>query len=442
MRWNHLSVLSVALVCLSFTACVSPGDETVEEEDRTIELTFWHQEQVESRVAVLQELLDKFHEQNPNITVTQQTMTWDEQFAKLMSAIEAGNPPDIAWGTEHTTVTLWNADAIKPVTDIVQSLDASYSYQPAHLWRLQWDGDYWGIPIFGLSYNLWYNRSHFEEADIDPPENWSELLDAAETLNSPPDRWGMALPTSATFYGDQVVANFLFNNAGAILGSGSEPLLKSPEFEETLEFYARLSEFTPPDSSTYEWPEAGQAFAQGRSSMLSTYNAVLDWEKVGNDPSDLGIAPFPHDRDAETRTLSYTLNMMVLTDDGDKREAIKKLLEFMMEPENYGLWAAEFEAGLFLPITEAGLDSETYWDHELVNQYSEQIRTAIQLTENNTAYGFLKGEQPDPGLGPLTGGHVLADAAQKVMNGEMTSGEAATWAQEGVADLLAKEPQP
>lgn len=449
MNRNKFFTLALVIMlligaCTSPTATKAPEQsspiETNEEPVENITLKFWHQEQVDVRVKALQKLLDKFHEQNPNITVIQETMNWDEQFVKIMSSVEAGNMPDILWGTEATLVTMESTGRLVPVTDIVETLDKQYSYVPSHRDVLMWDGEYWGVPIFALSYNFWYRIDLFKEAGLEPPKTWDDLITAAEKLNKPTEqKWGIALPASGTMYGDQVVASFLFSNGGNIMDENNRLSLNTPEFIKTLEYYEKLAKFAPPDNANYTWPEAGQAFGQSKAAMLATFNAVLDWISTGNSPENLGIIPFPAAAGKENRSIGYTLNVMMLTQDKSKQDAAKKLLSFLLEPDNYGIWAAEFEPGLFLPITKAGLEAESYWTHESIAPYAKQIRTALELTSGNVAFGFVEGQRPQPGVGPLGNGHVLADAAQKVIFGEMTPEEAAAWAQTQGENLLSQE---
>ena len=117
--FRHVFALLV-IASMLLTGCQAATPEAEPEEE--IVITFWHQEAVDTRVKILQELLDEFYEET-GIMVVQETMTWGEQFVKLMSAIEAGNPPDITWGTEGTAVTLLEAGAIVPMTDIVEEID-------------------------------------------------------------------------------------------------------------------------------------------------------------------------------------------------------------------------------------------------------------------------------------------------------------------------------
>lgn len=461
MKWiRHLLALLVA-ASLLLTACqAAPPDtgapepeeteeaaapEETEEEaapeemEEEIVITFWHQEQVDRRIEVLDKLFNEFYDET-GIRVVQETMTWDEQYVKLMSAIEAGNPPDITWGTEDTAVTLLEAGAIQPVTDIVEDLDAKYTYVPSHRDRLYWDGEYWAVPVLGLSYNFWYRVDMFEEAGLDPPETWDDVIAAAEALNDPPNRWGIALPTGETLYGDQVMMSLLFANGGKVMASGNELVVNSPEMVKALEIYRDLAQYTPPDAGNYTWPEAGQAFAQGKAAQLITFNAVLDYDIVeGNVPENLGIVQMPGTPGKDVATVSYTLCIMFLTEDPVKLEAINTWLAWMMEPENYGEWAAEFEPGLFLPITDAGLESESFFGHEMISPYADQVRTILELTQLNTCTTWEVGEKPDPFAGTIYLGFPTIKAAQMVLFEGATPEEGAAEAERLIKENLGWE---
>ncbi len=395
------------------TSCGGGTPEAEPEEE--IVITFWHQEQVDNRIKVLDKLFDEFYEET-GIRVVQETMTWDEQYVKLMSAIEADNPPDVTWGTEGTAVTLLEAGAIKPATDIVEEVDAMYTYVPSHRDRLFWSGEYWAIPVLGLSYNYWYRADMFEEAGLEVPETWDDVIAAAEALNDPPNRWGIALPTGESLYGDQVMTSILFANGGTVMAKGNQLAVNSPEMQKALEIYRDLAQFTPPDAGNYTWPEAGQAFAQGKAAQLITFNAVLDYASVAeNDPANLGIAPMPYTPGKDVKTVSYTLCMMFLTEDPVKLDAIKTWLMWMMEPDHYGEWAAEFEPGLFLPITEAALGGTSFWEHEKISPYKEQVRELLELTSFNTGTAWVIGDRPDPFSGTIYNTFPLIKAAQLVL---------------------------
>jgi multiple sugar transport system substrate-binding protein len=427
----------LVIASMLLTACKAATPEAPPEEpEEEIVITFWHQEAVDTRVKILQELLDEFYEET-GIMVVQETMTWGEQFVKLMSAIEAGNPPDITWGTEGTAVTLLEAGAIVPMTEIVEEIDGMYQYVEAHRDRVFWSGEYWAVPVFALSYNYWYRADMFQEAGLDVPETWDEVLAAAEALNDPPNRWGIALPTGETMYGDQVMTNIMLGHGGTVMAKGNELVVNSPEMVNALAMFNQLAQFTPPDAGNYTWPEAGQAFAQGKAAQLITFNAVLDYASVEtNVPENLGIAQMPHAPGYESATSAATLCIMMITDDPVKQEAIKTWFLWMLEPDNYGRFAAGFEPGLFLPITAAGLESETYWAHEKIAPYADQVRRALELTAINKNTAWVTGDVPDPFAGTIYNAFPLIKAAQMVLFEGATPEEGAAEAERIIKETL------
>src|SRR5665648_518376 len=54
--------------------------------------------------------------------------------------------------------------------------------------------DLTSVPLYGLAYGLYYNTAMFQEAGLEPPTTWEEMVDAAKALTDPAkDRYGFAL---------------------------------------------------------------------------------------------------------------------------------------------------------------------------------------------------------------------------------------------------------
>src|SRR5699024_1813660 len=50
------------------------------------------------------------------------------------------------------------------------------------------------IPLYGLAYGMYYNVQMFEDAGIEPPTTWEEMVEAAKALTDPDaDVYGMSL---------------------------------------------------------------------------------------------------------------------------------------------------------------------------------------------------------------------------------------------------------
>ncbi len=56
----------------------------------------------------------------------QESQGWDTAFSKLVSALTAGNPPDVMLSLPALTMTMQSRGEIIPVDDIVESVNSKY----------------------------------------------------------------------------------------------------------------------------------------------------------------------------------------------------------------------------------------------------------------------------------------------------------------------------
>jgi ABC-type glycerol-3-phosphate transport system substrate-binding protein len=177
--------------------------------------------------------------------------------------------------------------------------------------------------------------------------------------------------------------------------------------------------------------------AQSKAGMLITFNAILDYEQIDtNLPEDLGIVKMPGTPGVEPLTQGSTLNIMVTTNDPAEKDAIKQFILFMMKPENYGGWAANFEAGLFLPVTKAGMEADSYYEHELVAAYAEQVGMVLDFTKYNYNPLWYPGDKPDPNIGTILQGRPMMTAVQQVLYEGATFDEATEAAEQMIIETL------
>lgn len=64
-------------------------------EDEKVELTIWQHEPTEQRVTAWNTVIEKFQEENPNITVNMEVVLWDDAQAKMLNAIQSNTMPDM-----------------------------------------------------------------------------------------------------------------------------------------------------------------------------------------------------------------------------------------------------------------------------------------------------------------------------------------------------------
>ncbi|HEU5086758.1 MAG TPA: extracellular solute-binding protein [Roseiflexaceae bacterium] len=160
----------------------TPGLSTVG--SGATKIVWWHISTVDDQRENWQNLANKYVEQHPDVTI-EITVLENEAFkAKLATAMQSGNPPDIfqSWGGG---VLKQYADAglVQDLTPSLQENGWGDSFQPGPLSLYTFDGKTYGVPWNAGMVGFWYNKALFEKAGISaPPTTWTEYLDDVKKL--------------------------------------------------------------------------------------------------------------------------------------------------------------------------------------------------------------------------------------------------------------------
>jgi raffinose/stachyose/melibiose transport system substrate-binding protein len=131
----------------------------------------------------MQAMADEYQKEHPNVTI-EVTVLENENFkAKLTTAIQSGDPPDLfhSWGggvlAEYAKAGM--------LRDISPELKGEWqdSYAEGAL-AIYGDGThFYGVPNDLGMIGFWYNKDLFAQAGIEnPPATWAELLDDVKKL--------------------------------------------------------------------------------------------------------------------------------------------------------------------------------------------------------------------------------------------------------------------
>ncbi len=133
--------------------------------------------------ASFQKVIDGFTELYPNVSV-KYTSGGDNLAPLLSTAVEGGNPPDIAAiGQPGLMADFAEQGAIKPIDELREQIVDAFGESVADVGAV--DGTQYGVMFKGANKStIWYNVAAFEEAGIEPPESWDELTEAASTLKA------------------------------------------------------------------------------------------------------------------------------------------------------------------------------------------------------------------------------------------------------------------
>ena len=133
--------------------------------------------------ASFQQVIDGFTELYPNVTV-KYTSGGDNLAPLLSTAVEGGNPPDIAAvGQPGLMADFAAKDAIQPIDDLRDAIVDNFGESVADVGAI--DGTQYGVMFKGANKStVWYNVADFEEAGVVAPETWDDLKEDASTLKA------------------------------------------------------------------------------------------------------------------------------------------------------------------------------------------------------------------------------------------------------------------
>lgn len=133
--------------------------------------------------AAFKAVLAKFTEANPDVTVNY-TSAGDQLPTQLSTAVEGGNPPDIAVLPQPGLM----ADFAKK--GALKSLDFAKSDVEKNLGKSAVDLGSVDGKLYGFLFKaankstVWYNVAAFKDAGVEPPKTWDDLLAAAKTIKA------------------------------------------------------------------------------------------------------------------------------------------------------------------------------------------------------------------------------------------------------------------
>jgi len=133
--------------------------------------------------ASFQAVIDGFTELYPNVEV-KYTSGGDNLAPLLSTAVEGGNPPDIAAvGQPGLMKGFADQGAIQPIDDLRSAIVDNFGEAVADAGAVE--GTQYGVMFKGANKStVWYNVPSFDEAGVTAPETWEELNETAGTLKA------------------------------------------------------------------------------------------------------------------------------------------------------------------------------------------------------------------------------------------------------------------
>lgn len=417
--------LAMLLVCVVLTLVLLASAE------EQIVLRVWNPEDSAEAIAMLDEIVTRFEAIHPNVKVEITTIPWGDIYSKWMTAIETGTTPDVSFASAGYARSLYAIGALTPVTDVVPEDFFAESAKAIVEVHTAEDGELVGMPFVHNCVVLWYRKSAFEKLNLQVPTTWDEMLNCAEKLTHD-GKYGILLTASRSHITQQCFYSLILANGGEITDheTGTKNLFGSDANLETLEYYAKLAQFTPPGSLGYERPDAESAMATGQIDMF-VYGSWLGGALMTNAPevyADFAVAPVPGNNGFRGSNMG---NMdLIVFEKSPHKDLAKEFVIFMMDNKNYISWINSNPTS-YIPVTKAAQESPEYYENPNVIAAKDIIDVVRQELPYSWVYGA-----PNANAGQLEGLSTITYAVTRVLLEGMEPSEALAMTAEEVGEVL------
>jgi ABC-type glycerol-3-phosphate transport system substrate-binding protein len=142
-------------------------------------LGIWAGQEQESFQAVI----DSFTQAYPNVSVSYKS-AGDNLPTVLQTAVQGGNPPDVAFIAQPGTIQSFVDDGkLQPIDFAKDAVVDNFGQSVADI--ATFDGKLYGLLFKSANKSLgWYNTQTFDDAGVEPPATWDELSQAADTIKA------------------------------------------------------------------------------------------------------------------------------------------------------------------------------------------------------------------------------------------------------------------
>jgi N,N'-diacetylchitobiose transport system substrate-binding protein len=426
--------VGVATLALATAACGSGSDGESSEIDADAEvsaegekLTVWIMEGTNPDAEPYVDDLSKAFEAETGATLDVQFVPWAEAHDKFVNSIAGETTPDVAEVGTTWTPEFADAGALVDLSEPVAEAGLDGDLVPGLVEAGTVDEGLYGMPWYAGVRSVVYRTDVFEEAGVEPPTSWDELVTVGEKLEaSNPDM--ITFPVAGdSEYG---VYPFVWGNGGTIAeqdGDTWTSRIDSPEAQEGITFYTDLAKehgFSSPAATTWDEADLSDAFSRGDVAMMIagswTPGALV--EANPDLEGKIGAFPIPGPDGGVSPSFLGGSHLSVF-EGSDNKDLAFALVELMATGEQAQAWS---EQSGFFPGTKTLLDQVQEADDPVVAPFATQMVEGGASLPVTPLYGQVQGKK------------TVSAMLQSILSGDASVEEASSQAADEMDEIFSR----
>ncbi|WP_405013955.1 ABC transporter substrate-binding protein [Kitasatospora sp. NBC_01539] len=369
MRINRLAAATavVATLALTATACGGSSGSGSGSGDNSSPktLTYWASNQgasVEVDKQVLEPELRKFEEQT-GIKVKLEVVPWSDLLNRILAAATSGQGPDVLNIGNTWSASLQATGALLPFdADAFGKIGGKDRFLPATIASAGAEGkDPAAVPLYSMTYGLYYNKKLFQAAGIErPPATWDELVTDGKKLTAG-DKYGIAVEGGNGSENVHHAFTFAKQHGADFFDASGKPTFDGPDQVAAIKQYVDMiakDKIAAAGNAEYANNQSVTDFATGKAAMLMWQSAGANLKSHGMNPEEYGVAPIPVPAGASgdklTTSMVAGINLAVFKNTKNTAGALDFVKFMTSKDEQIALNKAY---GSIPPVTEAQSDA-------------------------------------------------------------------------------------
>jgi len=348
-------------------------------------------EQAGPTVDEMNSIVAEFNEENPNVEVVIEYVSYDALHDKITTAM-ASSPPaydvflvDDIWYAEFADAGyIW--DVSDKITPEMQE----------NIFDAAWDitvvqGKTYGMPWLLDQKYFYYNEEILNQAGItEPPKTWEEMVEQAKVIKDQgiveyPIVWSWGQYEAAIC--DWVT--LLYGNGGSLVDDAGNPAFNDAKGVETLTWMLQSIDdgITNPASVSYVEEDVRNVFSQGKAAFATNWVYMYDLVNFNEDESQvtgkikMSLMPAFEGGGVVSATQDGSMGFSIAAESPAK-EVAWDYIEYLTSEDVQNRYSAHL-----LPIWKTSFQGEQL---ETLMGYTESNKTTVPMFSEQFPYSYVR----------------------------------------------------
>jgi ABC-type glycerol-3-phosphate transport system substrate-binding protein len=404
---------------------------------------YLNQETDPAVVAIQRAWVEDFVAKNPGTDIILEAAPAQVINQRIATYVQAGAPLDVVHSDPGSGGRLAAAGLLAPLDDVVERLGGRDAFLPNRL--LIVDDQVFAINQAAATPQWHYRKDLFEEAGLEPPTNWEELLHAAKTLHSD-EVAGIALAGGENRMTTIMSSIFLWQNCHDFFDADLNLTVDHERTAEAVAMYAELLKYAPPDAAAWSFLDPVESFWAGRSAMVLHWFALdLALRQNPDMVENIGLGPVIQNRMQVTQMGGRYIGVFA---NSPSLEVAKDWIEYMFTAEN-AQTLTEIHPMLYPPVTHEAVEALRASSAPAIEAYGDLLFDVVYPAAEHSFNEILDGGgidrdsctmvktgQINPYVNVLWNSNLYARAVQQVAYGSMSPEQAVAEAHKSLAEQI------